>query len=56
MRVWRSLLTILAGCALVLDVAGAAAAGPVKIRIGWVVVPANLAPILFEKPGVPACR
>jgi NitT/TauT family transport system substrate-binding protein len=52
MRVWRSLLTILAGCALVLDVAGAAAAGPVKIRIGWVVVPANLAPILFEKPGV----
>ena len=31
---------------------GVANADPVKIRIGWVVVPANLAPILFEKPGI----
>lgn len=32
--------------------ASAASADPVKIRIGWVVAPASLAPILFAEPGV----
>jgi NitT/TauT family transport system substrate-binding protein len=28
------------------------AADPVKIRIGWIAAPTNLAPILFAKPGI----
>src|SRR5262249_6888148 len=28
------------------------AADPVKIRIGWIAAPANLAPILFAKDGI----
>jgi sulfonate transport system substrate-binding protein len=31
---------------------GAHAADPVKIRIGWIAAPANLAPILFAKDGI----
>src|SRR6266478_2187718 len=30
----------------------ARAADPVKIRIGWIAAPANLAPILFAKDGI----
>jgi ABC-type nitrate/sulfonate/bicarbonate transport system substrate-binding protein len=33
-------------------VAGAARAEPLKLRIGWVVVPASLEPIYFAKPGI----
>ena len=32
--------------------AAAAGAEPVKIRVGWVVVPGQITPILFEPPGV----
>src|SRR5471032_395671 len=28
------------------------AAEPVKIRVGWIVMPSNLAPILFAKAGI----
>ena len=31
---------------------GAHAAEPLKIRIGWIAAPANLAPILFAKDGI----
>ena len=31
---------------------GAAAAEPLKIRIGWVVTPAELQPIMFAKDGI----
>lgn len=31
---------------------GAAQADPVKIRIGWIVTPASLIPIMFAKPGI----
>ncbi|MGH7087953.1 MAG: hypothetical protein ACREFQ_03545, partial [Stellaceae bacterium] len=31
---------------------GSARAEPVKIRIGWVVAPASLVPILFAEPGI----
>jgi sulfonate transport system substrate-binding protein len=31
---------------------GAHAADPIKIRIGWIAAPANLAPILFAKDGI----
>ena len=31
---------------------GALAAEPLKIRIGWIAAPANLAPILFAKDGI----
>jgi ABC-type nitrate/sulfonate/bicarbonate transport system substrate-binding protein len=30
----------------------AQAADPVKIRVGWIVMPSNLAPILFAKAGI----
>lgn len=52
MRVWQSSLSLAVGFALLLGVADTTKAEPVKIRIGWVVVPASLAPIMFEKPGV----
>ena len=41
-------------CAVILTAAAttARAADPVKIRIGWIAAPANLAPILFAKPGI----
>src|SRR4051794_16300113 len=32
----------------------ACAADPVKIRVGWIVMPSNLTPILCARPGV--CR
>jgi sulfonate transport system substrate-binding protein len=47
-------LKLVACLALVLAFAGSAAANadPVRIRIGWVVAPAALSPILFAPPGV----
>ena len=44
----------LAAIAVILSMlgAGAAKAEPLKIRIGWVVVPASLQPVLFVKPGL----
>jgi len=41
-------------CAVILTAAAttARAVDPVKIRIGWIAAPANLAPILFAKPGI----
>ena len=38
--------------ALLLATSGAASAEPVKIRTGWINVPASLIPILFIKPGI----
>src|ERR1700712_5270142 len=35
---------------LLLLVAGAARAEPLKIRVGWITVPTSLSPILFAKP------
>jgi len=47
-------LVEIALCAFILTATAAAvrAADPVKIRIGWIAAPANLAPILFAKPGI----
>jgi sulfonate transport system substrate-binding protein len=47
----RSLFAVLALAGLVLS-AVAARAEPVRIRVGWVVVPGQITPILFEPPGV----
>lgn len=38
--------------AALLTAASAAHAEPLKLRIGWVVVPASLEPIYFAKPGI----
>ncbi|HZT51796.1 MAG TPA: ABC transporter substrate-binding protein [Stellaceae bacterium] len=38
--------------ALALAAAGASSAEPLKIRIGWVVVPQSLVPIFFDHPGL----
>ncbi|MGH7008211.1 MAG: hypothetical protein ACRED7_07400, partial [Stellaceae bacterium] len=38
--------------AAVLAATGPAHAKPLKLRIGWVVVPASLEPIYFAKPGI----
>jgi sulfonate transport system substrate-binding protein len=43
-------MAALAGCACL--AAAASNAEPVKIRIGWAVAPAQLAPILFEHQGI----
>jgi NitT/TauT family transport system substrate-binding protein len=49
----RKFVGIALSAALFALVAGhARAADPVKIRIGWIAAPANLAPILFAKPGI----
>ena len=47
-----------AALAMTLMAAGTAPAGePYHLRIGWVVVPSDLAPLMFLKPGLaPACR
>jgi NitT/TauT family transport system substrate-binding protein len=47
----RFLLWIAAAAILALSL-GAASADPLKIRVAWVVVPNNLPPILFAKPGI----
>ncbi len=38
--------------AMLISAAGSARAEPLKLRIGWVVVPASLEPIYFAKPGL----
>jgi len=38
--------------ALLVFVAGAAAAEPLKIRVGWILVPAEITPILFPDPSI----
>jgi NitT/TauT family transport system substrate-binding protein len=38
--------------ALVIAFTRSAAAEPVKIRIGWIVAPASMVPLLFLKPGI----
>jgi sulfonate transport system substrate-binding protein len=48
----RFITTSLAALALGIALAAPAQADPVKIRIGWVVAPPSLAPILFAKEGV----
>jgi sulfonate transport system substrate-binding protein len=48
----RGLLKTLLLLALAVAFGAPALAEPVKIRIGWVVTPASLAPILFNEPGV----
>ena len=49
-------LKLLAGVLLALLLISAQqasrAADPIKIRIGWIAAPANLAPILFAKDGI----
>ena len=49
MRVMR---TILAAAVLAAAMQAAGAAEPVHLRIGWVVVPSDLAPIMFAEPGL----
>jgi NitT/TauT family transport system substrate-binding protein len=49
-RMRSALLATIAGClVLAAGVLSAAAQSPLKIRIGWVVAPAQLTPVLFEK-------
>jgi sulfonate transport system substrate-binding protein len=52
MKFAKFLGAMLAVGVTVLGVGGAHAADPVKIRIGWIAAPANLAPILFAKEGI----
>jgi NitT/TauT family transport system substrate-binding protein len=47
----RSALAIFIGLALV-GVGTARSAEPVKIRVGWIVVPADLVPVIFSKSGL----
>jgi sulfonate transport system substrate-binding protein len=46
----RRLLSMLSAVVLLATLAQPAAAEPVKIRIGWIVAPASLVPLLFLKP------
>ena len=51
----HSLLNAIAGVLasiIALAVHPAHGAEPIKIRVGWVVAPANLVPVLFAKPGL----
>jgi sulfonate transport system substrate-binding protein len=48
----KSIQTAAACAAMLLSALTAATAAPVKIRVGWVVTPANLTPILFAKDGI----
>src|SRR6476646_8732403 len=50
MRLIRPLEIALCAALLTLVATTARAADTVKIRIGWIAAPANLAPILFSKP------
>jgi sulfonate transport system substrate-binding protein len=52
MRLIRPLEIALCAALLTLVATTARAADTVKIRIGWIAAPANLAPILFAKPGI----
>ena len=46
------LKTLIAAAAVALLVGSPAGAEPLTIRIGWVVVPPELTPVLFQKPGI----
>jgi hypothetical protein len=48
------LLLWLTAAAMLLASATTVPADPLKIRVAWVVVPNNLPPILFAKPGIKA--
>ena len=49
----RACLLILSlGLGVVSGAGGAHAADPLKIRLAWAVVPSELSPILFVKPGI----
>src|SRR5690349_9926594 len=48
MRAFR--LGIVVAAAVALASIHTAAAEPVKIRVGWIVAPASLVPLLFQKP------
>jgi len=52
MSLRKSLTVAALGLALALGVAPARAAEPYHLRIGWVVVPSDLAPLMFLKPGL----
>lgn len=52
MHLRRLLAIALSASLLALAATAVRAADPVKIRIGWIAAPANLAPILFAKPGI----
>jgi NitT/TauT family transport system substrate-binding protein len=43
---------LLAAAAMALALVSAARAEPVKIRVGWLLVPAEITPILFPAPGI----
>jgi sulfoxide reductase heme-binding subunit YedZ len=43
-------LSVIAAAALALASIHSATAEPVKIRVGWIVAPASLVPLLFQKP------
>ena len=45
-------LILFLGLAVVSGAGGAYAAEPLKIRLAWAVVPSELSPILFVKPGI----
>jgi sulfonate transport system substrate-binding protein len=45
-------LTLVLPVVAVMSCAGASSAEPLKIRLAWAVVPSELSPILFAKPGV----
>src|ERR1700733_7055619 len=49
-RLRRLMLSLSA--ALLFSLGCARGGEPVKIRIAWIAVPTNLAPILFAKPGI----
>lgn len=51
-RYQRGFLCWIAALALLAASVAPAAADPLKIRVAWVVVPNNLPPILFAKPGI----
>jgi ABC-type nitrate/sulfonate/bicarbonate transport system substrate-binding protein len=49
---FRTLVAAALACALAVGFAAEGAAAPPKLRIGWVVVPSDLAPLMFSKPGL----
>lgn len=52
MRIGRRLAALALAAAATMFAAAAPQAEPVKIRVGWVVVPGQITPILFDPPGV----
>ena len=52
MKALKLFAGVLLASLMTLGPQGAHAADPVKIRIGWIAAPTNLAPILFAKDGI----